>query len=482
MLKKLERIAIISTRLGGIDGVSVEAEKWAKAYSMLGLEPLYIAGDTGVISSNFFRIEEMDYYHPDIEKIRIEAFSKLKRNETITLKDWIPRDDLASRTEPCISTPPGNWRETDNSAEISDETFDILNLRKRIDNLKNIIKKKLLNAIAKNKVSYFSVENALSIPLNIPLGIALTEIIVEEKIPTITRHHDFYWEREEFLGSPIEDILGDYFPPDLPNVKHVVINTLAQKSLFSRKGIKATYIPNVFDFGILNEKRENPSIVRGYLNVREKDYLFLQPTRIIRRKRIERSIELVEKLSKILNRNIFLFITGKPEKSEMDYFHDILAIADKKKVNLILSEGEGIGTNYSNSGYGRRNLKEGIFKRYNIFDLYNCCDLVTLPSDIEGFGNPVIEACAFRKPLFVNNYPVLSDMLSKGFDFVVIDGQVSSSCVKKIMRLLTEDSYREKVVERNFKIAYRFYSMEFLIKELEKVLKGFICLESGREA
>lgn len=431
----MDKIAIISTRLGGIDGVSVEAGKWARAYARLGLEPIYIAGSIGKICYNSFKVEEMDYYHPAVEKIRFLAFSKNARSS-----DEIDKDDLK----------PG-------AGLLS---FGLVDLRKSINNLKSIIKGRLLSIVKKNEIKYFSVENALSIPLNIPLGIALSEIILEQRIATITRHHDFYWEREEFLGCHVQDILEQYFPPKALNIKHIVINTLAQKSLFSKKGIEATYIPNVFDFDILSQKREDPKKLRNFLNVGEQDYLFLQPTRVIRRKKIERSIELVEKLSQIMNKNIFLFITGIPEKSEMDYFHNIIAMAREKKVNLILWQ------DYS----GRNNLKKDMFERYNIFDIYNCCDLVTLPSDIEGFGNPVIEACAFRKPLFVNNYPVLRDMLSKGFDFVVINGVVDQNCIDRIKRILADDNYREKLVERNYKIAHKFYSMEFLVKKLEKVL------------
>ena len=41
----MDKIAIISTRLGGIDGVSIEADKWAETFLSLGLLPIYIAGD-----------------------------------------------------------------------------------------------------------------------------------------------------------------------------------------------------------------------------------------------------------------------------------------------------------------------------------------------------------------------------------------------------------------------------------------------------
>ena len=419
----MEKIAIISTRLTGIDGVSIEANKWAKACDALKLEPVLIAGKFEKTSRRqSHTIKEMDYYHPEIKEIRSLAFN--------------------------------NGKNTGKR--------DRLKLRKNINTAKNVIKRKLTHILDKNGIEYLSIENALSIPLNIPLGIALSEIISERKIKAITRHHDFYWERKEFLENCIQDILDEYFPPDIERLEHVVINTIAKKSLYFKKGIKAHYIPNVFDFKNLDSCSKNYENLRSSLNVGESDYLFLQPTRIIQRKKIERSIELVEKLSKKLKGKIYLFITGKVEKDEVNYFYKIKKLSEEKKINLILSKGPAVGENDI--------LAKDVFKLYNIYDVYRSCDTVTLPSDIEGFGNPVIEACAFRKPLFVNNYPVLADMLEKGFNFIVINKKVDDDCVEKVHKILTDHGYRSKVVEKNYEIAKKFYSMESLVERLREVL------------
>lgn len=421
----MEKIAIISTRLGGIDGVSIEADKWAKAYDALNFEPVLIAGKFEEASRRqSHTIEEMDYYNPGIKEIRSLAFSKGK--------------NTGKR--------------------------DKLKLRENINTVKNIIKKKLAHVLDENNIKYLSIENALSIPLNIPLGVALSEIILERKIKAITRHHDFYWERKEFLESCVQDILDRCFPPDIEKLEHVVINTIAKKSLYFKKRIKASYIPNVFDFKILSSCDKGHKNLRHSLNIGEGDYLFLQPTRIIQRKKIERSVEMVEKLSKKLKGKIYLFITGKVEKDEINYFYRIKKLSEEKKINLILGKDSAAGEDDI--------LAKDVFKLYNIYDAYKSCNMVTLPSDIEGFGNPVIEACAFKKPLFVNNYPVLADMLEKGFNFVVIDKKVDDSCVEKVYKVLTDYKYRAKIVEKNYETAKKFYSMESLIERLGAVLTG----------
>ncbi len=418
----MKKIAIISTRLGGIDGVSVEADKWAKAYSRIGFAPVYIAGkfDWKNIPEAFL-IEEMDYYHPKVVSIRKRAFNEVNLEGGKDLKE----------------------------------------LRVDIEEVKNTLKEKLLDLIEKKGIEILSIENALTIPLNIPLGIALSEILSEKKIKAITRHHDFYWEREQFSGSNIEDILVKYFPPDHQNLKHVVINTIAKRSLYDRKKIDATYIPNIFDFKILKNMGDNYKSIKGSLGIYDEDLLFLQPTRIIARKNIERSIELTEKLSRKMERKIYLFISGKSEKNEIEYFNYIINLARAKAINLILS-----------GSYDRDHenmLKEDIFDRYGINDFYKACDMVTLPSDVEGFGNPVIEACAFKKPLFVNNYPVLGDMLEKGFDFIVIDGKVDNDSVEKSLAFLMDDGSKRIILENNYRIAEKFYSIESLVENLTRL-------------
>ena len=90
--------------------------------------------------------------------------------------------------------------------------------------------------------------NALAIPMNLPLGLALTEFIAETGIHTFARHHDFYWERQRFVVNAVHDILDATFPPSLPSIKHVVINSPARSELAQRKGIAASMVANVFDF------------------------------------------------------------------------------------------------------------------------------------------------------------------------------------------------------------------------------------------
>ncbi|MBW2740454.1 MAG: glycosyltransferase family 1 protein, partial [Deltaproteobacteria bacterium] len=90
--------------------------------------------------------------------------------------------------------------------------------------------------------------------MHVPLGLALTEIIAETQIPTIAHHHDFYWERMRFTVNAVNDYIQMAFPPALPDIEHVVINSAAKEELAHRTGISSTIIPNVLDF-------KNPPLV-----------------------------------------------------------------------------------------------------------------------------------------------------------------------------------------------------------------------------
>jgi hypothetical protein len=46
----------------------------------------------------------------------------------------------------------------------------------------------------------------------------------------------------------VKDYLQAAFPPSLPHMEHVVINSMAQKEFARRFGMPSAIIPNVLDF------------------------------------------------------------------------------------------------------------------------------------------------------------------------------------------------------------------------------------------
>ena len=119
------------------------------------------------------------------------------------------------------------------------------------------LKATLYDFLEKFSIDILVVENALCLPMNLPLGIALTHLIVETGIPTIGHHHDFFWERDRFSVNAVPDVLEKAFPPVLPSLQHVTINSAAEQDLAMRKGVSSVLIPNVLN-------SENPQPVDLY--------------------------------------------------------------------------------------------------------------------------------------------------------------------------------------------------------------------------
>jgi glycosyltransferase involved in cell wall biosynthesis len=258
----------------------------------------------------------------------------------------------------------------------------------------------------------------------------------------------------------MEDMLSRVFPPRLKNLKHIVINSIALKSLRRKTGIDAILIPNSFDFNKIRTADSFNSTLRKDIGVSSTTKVFLQPTRIIQRKKIERSIDLISMLLKHGIKDAVLLATSGSEESEADYLEFIKRYSAEKNVRSI----------FKDNIFRIMRATDGFKKFYDVYDAYVHCDFVTLPSDAEGFGNPVIEACAYRKPLFVNRYPVLGDMLHLGFNFVLIKGSVTEDAVKNTARLLEDEGLREKIARRNFEIARENYSFESVLEKLKSVL------------
>jgi len=416
-------IAIIHTRLLCLDGVSLEAEKWSRIYKSLGYNIFLIAGKIGKTRKNSLEIPEADYLNPKIQKLHKNLFNK----------------------------------------ELSSE--ERKKLIKEIYAYVAIIKPKIKYFIIKNKIKLLSVENIFSLPFNIPLTIAVADIMHELKLPCIARHHDFYWERKSMFKTTknVDKLLKKYFPPKKENMVHVTINKSGQKTLKKFKKITAKLIYNHFDAKNIQKDDDFNSYLRKDLGINNSDILFLQPTRIVGRKQIEISIRLVSSIQKNIKKSCILLITGPPNE-DLTYFRKLEKLAKKLKVRIVYG--------YKKVYIGRVRDKKN--KVYSMNDTYRKIDLVTLPSSIEGFGNPVIEASINKKPLFVNKYPVMNELLKFGFNFIMINNKLTKEVVDKTYEILTNNQKRKRMVEHNFKIAKKYFSLKHLKKKLSKLINQLL--------
>ena len=413
-------VGFISTRFAGTDGVSLETTKWANVFQKEGFSCFYFAGELDRPSDCSYLVEEANFTHPDIKYIYNHCFGVHKRERSITQKIHI---------------------------------------------IKERLKDEIYSFIEKFSIDLLVPENSLTIPLNIPLGLAITEVISETGISTIAHHHDFFWERQQFLTNAVWEYLNMAFPPHLSSIQHVTINSSGDNQLSLRTGISATIIPNVMDF-----ENPPPTIddyaldVRKALGIEDDELFILQPTRVVKRKGIEHAIELVHRLGKKAK----LVISHASGDEGYDYEQRV------KEYSRLLNVSTIFVSDIINEKRGL--TKEGK-KIYTLDDIYPHADLVTYPSTFEGFGNAFLEAVYFKKPIVVNKYSIYTyDIEPKGFLTIELDGFVTEDAVRMTRDVLENSELCKNMVKKNYDIATRCYSYSVLMQKLKNLIyDGIAC-------
>lgn len=413
------RIGFISTRLRGTDGVTLEVEKWSKVLQKLGHEIFYCAGELGGYAKEGMLIPELHFADQTIQALSRRAFSEN------------PEQD---------------------GEKIADEIYT------RADEMRAPLRQ----FIRSNRLDLIIVQNALTIPMNLPLGVCLTGLIAELGINTIAHHHDFYWERQKYQTNAILDLLDTAFPAKLPNILHVTINSIAQARLKARRGIDSIIVPNVLDFatpppGIDDYNRD----FREKLGLSPDDLFILQPTRVVQRKGIELAIELVRDLQL---KNPALFISHRADDEGIAYWRWLKREAAVMGVHIALIDHMVAAERGQMNGH----------KIYSLWDAYPHADLVTFPSLYEGFGNALLEAVYFQKLTVVNRYPVYNaDIKPLGFQFIELDGFVDEKAVQETHRLLNDQSQVREMAEKNYQLGKQYFSFQVLEEKLKQILANF---------
>ncbi len=415
-------IGFVSTRFSGTDGVTMEASKWAAVLAASGHRCFWFAGMSDRNPADSLVVPEAHFKHPDNLWISERLFSHAGRTAAVT--------DAVHR-------------------------------------MKSVLKQKLDQFVRQFDIQLLVVQNALTIPLHVPLGIALTEYIAENRIPTIAHHHDFYWERTRFIVNAAGDYLRMSFPPNLPHIEHVVINSAAQEELALRTGISSIVIPNVIDFE--NPPRRDDVRTRAFrdtLGIAPDDKIILQPTRVVQRKGIEHALELVQDLK---DSRYKLVISHEAGDEGFEYLEWLREEAREKGVDLKM-----VNLRVSDPYYGNDH-REG----YSLWDIYPHADFITYPSLYEGFGNAFLEAIYFYKPLLINRYAIfVRDIEPKGFDLAVMDGYLTRKNVQTVREILENPDRRKAMVEHNYRIAGRYYSFKVLRRCLKTLMMNIFGVDS----
>ncbi|MBW1940617.1 MAG: glycosyltransferase family 4 protein [Deltaproteobacteria bacterium] len=414
----VKNVGFVSTRFSGTDGVTLEASKWSEVFEKSGHNSFWFAGELDRDTEKSFHVPEAFFKHERNIWINERVFGKKGRKPSVT---------------------------------------------QAIHELRVFLKDQLYEFINKFNIDLLVVQNALTIPMHIPLGLALSEIIAETQIPTIAHHHDFFWERVRFSVNAVSDYLRMAFPPNLPNIKHVVINSEAREQLALRTGLSSIIIPNVLDF-------ENPPVVdenkaeifRKSIGLKPDDMMILQPTRIVQRKGIGHAVELVRELK---DPRYKLVVSHEAGDEGFEYAEWLKEYACENKVDLRF-----VTTRVADPWTSHAKCQN----QYSLWDIYPYADFITYPSLYEGFGNAFLEAVYFKKPMLVNRYATfVRDIEPQGFDLAVMDGFLSKKTVQNVKEIIESPDRRKQMGEVNYQIASRYYSYSMLRNKLNAIITNF---------
>lgn len=343
---------LLSYRLGGTDGVSIEATKWEWALGRLGFTVRRVAG------------ELCDA--PRRGDVRLPAYA-------IAVPD-------GCRADPAVLTA------------------------------------------ALDGADVVVAENICSLPLNLEAACAAREALAAHGGRVVFHHHDLPWQRAE-----LATVRG--LPPALPGALHVVVNDRSREELAAR-GIAARTIRNTFDFDAPAGNRDSTRAALGFTDT---DVVVLQPTRAIPRKNVPGGLRFGEALAGLVrDRRVVYWLTGPAEDG---YGPTMTRELDATTLPVVL-------------GRAARTA-----------DAYAAADVVAFPSTWEGFGNPVIESVAARRPLAAHRYPVLDEIIASGLRVFSVEdpGEVAAWLASPDPALL----------EANRELARRDFSLSDLPSRLD---------------
>ena len=446
-MKRSFRIAVVCGKLGDVDGVSLEVDKWVKVLSLQGHTIYTIAG----------------YYAADL--------SLVPKERRMTLPaigfDTPFQKEIEALMFPHIN-PETRKISSRNSRNALLEKLDIQAAEAA---------ERIHHFILAQEIDVLIAQNTNAMPMTLVAASAVYKLATEYKMAIIFHHHDFWWERSRFSGGHMEGFLNTIMPPMDPSLEHVVISSYAAHNLRTIKRIEPVIVPNCEDFGNPPIRDDYTGSFRRDMGYKEDDLLFVQPTRIVPRKRIEDSLRLVggfiRRYPNLKERIKFIISLYQGDERDDSYVERIGALAASQEVSLDLIA-ERVASVRGKDSQGRR--------LYTNRDVLVNADFVTYLPLWEGFGNALLEAVAARVPVAVSTYMVYkTDIMNRGFEGVEIwddydsrgNLRIPERALERIHEILFDSDLRKRITENSFHAMEEAFGMPLLQKKLKRIMEGY---------
>ena len=517
----------------GIDGVSIEISKYAKALE--GLYPDQADSLIHVIGGDFYPQAD-SVLQPHWTRFRIAGINGWSKWDN---GQWFSRlyyEDM----------PAGSPRSRELAQEMLKQALHIAG--------------ELGAYIEANDIALLIPVNIHSNPGN--LALALASVMVTEILDliVINSNHDFYWEggkpasertpdeapgvRDHFFrnvdNAPFFNLLQRLYPWRSPHWLQVNINRLQSNRLMSSFGFApadvhelSTSISDRFlepytrddvrharlrmahilsdGKGVLRTTalashlrdlttwmQDQRPCVLGIEDGLQVDptstqllYL-LQPTRVIARKRIEKDVHLIHALLEhapfktAFEENdalqLVLHITGPtPIEHQADLETVLHAYRDMLE-SLPRTTAERVMIAFSVGNEYHPSFKQKGFEPLSIESIYRMASAVVFPSQTEGRGLPIVEASASRVPLICSRYEpgeVFAGVVGEGLPdeqqiqyTLFPEGDFSKAFLDEVSQLLLKPENAQEQLDHNFQAVRLRYRTQAMSQAFEDLLRS----------
>ncbi len=206
--------------------------------------------------------------------------------------------------------------------------------------------------------------------------------------------------------------------------------------------------------------------------------ILLQHTRVVPRKRIEVAIDFAFRLEKKFidagnAKCIALLVSGHSGDEQFEYKKYLKNYYKEKLIDhpdskVILLFGENVILSHRDIIVDKKYYKFAEIP--SIAASYG--GIGTYFSEIEGFGNNLLEMMSFGLPVVMNRYPVYKeDIEPLGFDVPHIDDcELTDEVVDAGFRMITDYKYRNKIIKHNLDILHKKLCHEIIAEKLRPLI------------
>jgi glycosyltransferase involved in cell wall biosynthesis len=290
------------------------------------------------------------------------------------------------------------------------------------------------------------------------------------------RDHDLMWSAEPHLYGPYP-YPGVRKPQPNGHIHYVVTTDWMRKRMLAwSPSVPVHLVP--YRFLSLASSQGNQSL-RATYDIPKDALVVARCTRVAPQKSIQRDLHLLQALQLRLAaagdvRKMFLVVAGLTQE-DPEEFKMLRALEHRLSIAGQVVWADGLLPLNANTLDPSRQTE-----RLSVLDLLSEADLSSFLTtyDYEGFGMPPGEAMAMGVPFISTTYELYHDVYgSKGAvaPLLSIDARsapgdpIPEDFVDWTLRTLTDPGYRTEIIQRNYEVVRRFFSMDALARQLREM-------------